>query len=430
MHRSRRISELELGALSEVTEALQPYLLQDVDTVAEDGGSSAAGLTELEVEYKGLRCTALRLEYDEEGTQKQSLMQRIVDVCEILARLRHPNVVQFLGACCDLHTCSPRSYPMIVNELSPTSLAATVARYGVLPNELSYGILRDVALGLRYLHEQRPSFVHGDLSAKSILLTGDFTAKISRVGVTHLVKPEKTTVNSFYLPPEVTEHCKRFDRKVDVFSFGIIMLHTFTGRPPVPKRATVSPDRGEDDCSILSSTSLKIPSQADMRVDYINDLGFNHPIMDSILQCLRNQPILRPEIREISQSLCKQAASHRNIFRDGSTHRDILYSLEKTRKDKFRKFSTQVSASDSAYGSVSETEIEELQIRVRRLSAQNETLRRLSVTPENMFVDCFRNINLSSGPLLTEPLTPDKVSCVFYALYCAQRKSSFRILKT
>ena len=411
MQRSRRISEL--GVLSEVTEALQPYLLQDVDTVVEDECSSAAGLAEVEVEYKGLRCSALRLEYGEEKARKQPpLMQRVVDVCEILARLRHPNIIQFLGVSYDLHAASsPRSYPMIVNELSPTSLAATVARNGVLPNELSYSILRDVALGLRYLHEQRPSFVHGDLSAKSILLTGDFTAKISRVGVAHLVKHEKT-IKSFYLPPEVTEHCKRFDRKVDVFSFGIIMLHAFTGRPPVPKISTPSPERGEEDCSTVSSTSLKIPSQADMRVDYINDLGFNHPIMDSILQCLRNQPILRPEIWEISQSLCKQASSHRNIFRDGSTHRDILYSLEKTRKDKFRKFSTQISASDSAYGSVSETEIEELQIRVRRLSAQNETFRRLSLTPENMFADRFRSINLSAGPLLPEPLTPDKVSCI------------------
>ena len=173
----------KMDVISEVSEALQPYLLHDVETsTGED--SVVKTLAEIEVEYKGLRCSALRLACDERETKEQSaLLQRIVDMCEILGRLRHPNVVQFLGVSYD--TSSPRSFPLIVNELSPPSLATSITRYGVLPNEISYSIVRDVALGLRYLHERQPSFVHGDLSAKSVLLTGDFTAKISRVGVSH-----------------------------------------------------------------------------------------------------------------------------------------------------------------------------------------------------------------------------------------------------
>lgn len=390
-----------MEVFSEVTEALQPHLLHDIEVVEEDG---AAAQTELEVDYKGLRCTALRLASGESETDitRSGLLQRMVDVCEILGRLRHPHVVQFLGI--SLDTTSPRSYPMIVNELSPLSLATSINRYGVLPNELSYNIVRDVALGLRYLHELQPSFVHGDLSAKSVLLTGDFTAKISRLGVAHLVKQGSGTV-PYHLPPEVTEHSKRFDRKVDVFSFGIIMLHTFTGRPPVPKVTSPSPERGEieDDCK---SVKLKVPSQTDMRVEYINELGFNHPVMESILHCLRNQPILRPEIWEVSPSLCKQAASHRNKLGDWSTHRDILHSYEKERKKNFQKFSTQFST-DSAYGSVSDADIEQLRIRVRRLSAQNESLRRISVHPGNLFSKHLHANHISDE---SKPLTPENVS--------------------
>ena len=400
----------DIEVLSDLAGTLLPYQIHDVDAEVEEEEIGATGKTvsEIEVEYKGLRCSALRLAYSEEGRKKQSaLLQRLVDVCDILGHLRHPNVIQFLGVSFDVTAGLRRTFPLIVNELLSTSLSSCIERYGVLPYELGYNIVRDVVLGLRYLHEQQPSFVHGDLSAKSVLLAGDFTAKISRAGVTHLLASEGKPVNPrpFYLPPEVMEHNHKFDRKVDVFSLGIIILHTFSGRPPIPRTATPTPERDIDEEG--SPPPVRVLSQADMRLDYLNDLGLNHPIMDIVLQCLRNQPILRPEIWEISPTLCKQASSHRNIFRNGSTHREILYSLEKERKKRFSKFFTQISTSDSAYGSVTEAELEELQIRCRRLSVQNETLRRMSLTPSALL---HSNSRLYGQSLLPRPLTPDQVS--------------------
>lgn len=400
----------DIEVLSDLAGTLLPYQIHDVDAeVEEETEATEKTLSEIEVEYKGLRCSALRLAYGEERKEKQpALLQRLVDVCDILGHLRHPNVIQFLGVSFDVTVGLRRTFPLIVNELLPLSLASCIERHGVLPYELGYNIVRDVALGLRYLHEQQPSFVHGDLSAKSVLLAGDFTAKISRLGVSHLLAGEGRPVNPrpYYLPPEVREHNHKFDRKVDVFSLGIIILHTFSGRPPMPKTATPTPERDLSDGEV-SPPPVKVLSQADMRVDCINDLGFNHPTMEIILRCLRNQPILRPEIWEISPTLCKQASSHRNMFGNGSTHREILYGLEKERKKRFSKFYTQISTSDSAYGSVTEAELEELHIRCRRLSAQNETLRRMSLTPNTLL---HSNSRLYAGSLLSQTLTPDQVS--------------------
>ena len=404
---ARGASDAEV--LSEVAEGLHPYLIQGVDVeTIEENGAAAKTVTDIEVDYKGLQCSGLRLSYD--GHEKKSeFFQRVVDVCDILGRLRHPNLLQFLGVSYDSRDSSP---PLIVSEYLPFSLAACVDRHGVLPNEISYNIVRDVALGLRYLHEQHPSFVHGDLSGKSILLGRDFTAKISQVGVSHLRVKERNMVASqrAHLPPEVTDHCKRFDRKVDVFSFGIVMLHTFTGRQPTPKQTSGRCDNEEGSPPLSTN---RASSQAEIRQDYINDLGTNHPITDTILHCLRNQPLLRPEIWEISPMLCKQAASHRNVFRKSSAHHDILTSLKKERKRKFCKFFTQVSTSDSAYGSVSEAELEDLQIRCRRLSVQNQSLRRISLTPDHL----VHLNNLCSRSLLSQPLTPDDVR-LFVFLVC------------
>ena len=411
--------------VSEVAEALLPYLLQDVDAEEEKKGDEKKVFTEKEVEYKGLRCSALRIGYCEEnGEKRTAFLQRVVDVCDILGRLRHPNLLQFLGVSLDLKASS-HNLPLIVSELSPISLNACVDRYGVMPNELSYNIVRDVALGLRFLHEQHPPFVHGDLSANSVVLAGDFTAKISRVGVSHILSHKnKVPSHQFHLPPEVTEHGKRFDKKVDIFSLGIIMLHAFTGRPPVPKTASPSPEQDDSQQESSSPPQFTVPSEADMRLEYINDLGMNHPITDTILHCIRNQPLLRSDILEVSSNLCKLASSHQNLFGNGSAHRNILYSLEKERKKKFCKFFTQVSTSDSAYGSVSEAELEELQIRCRRLSVQNDTLRRISLTPDHLD-HLFLNHRFNGEPLQSQPLTPDKVSVCIGCL--AQYRIPFQL---
>lgn len=394
-------------ALAEAAEVLLPYLLQEVDVdeeeeerkVAERGASSA----EFEVEYKGLRCSGLRLSYNKKE-KKADFFQRVVDVCDILGHFRHPNVLQFIGVSYDPRTCSP---PLIVSELLSISLSACIDRHGVLPGEIGYTISRDIALGLRYLHEQHPSFVHGDLTAHCILLAGDFTAKIARVGVARL-SFHNDGVHQYHLPPEARgHHAKTFDRKVDIFSFGIILLHIFVGRTPIPKKIEQLLTVIEEEGSPAPPPSpCRTPSQLELFEDYVNELGSTHPITDTITSCLKDQPILRPEISEISPNLCKQAASHRNLFRKGSAHQDILHNLEKERKRKFCKFFTQVSTSDSAYGSVSEAEIEELQLRCRRLSVQNESLRRLSLTPEHLVKHLT---NFCSSSLLTQPLTPDKV---------------------
>ena len=403
----------DIEVMSEVAELLRPYLLQDIEiTVEEEESKAAAGkrVIEMEIEYKGLRCSGLRVSY-EGGEKKPVFLQRIVDVCDILGRLRHPCLVQFLGVSYDPRDGSP---PLIVSESLPVPLAACIEKHGVLPSEISYGIVRDVALGLRYLHEQKPSFVHGDLSTRCVLLTGEFTAKISQIGVPHLRGGEgQIGPHHYHLPPEVTENCKRFDRKVDIFSLGIIMLHAFTGRSPIPRDVASS----DTDSTGSPQPSNRFPSQADLRLDYINDLGTNHPMADTILHCLKNQPILRPEIWEMAHVLCRQATSHQNLFAQSSAaHRNLLHCHEKERKRKFCRFFTQVSVSDSAYGSVSEAEVEELQIRCRRLSVQNKTLRRISLTPEHLV-----HLNsFCSRSLLPQPLTPDEVRfmCVFVCV-CA-----------
>ena len=82
--------------------------------------------------------------------------------------------MQFLGVC--LEQGSP--LPVLEMEYLNTTLFACLERYGVLPKEISYGVLHDVALGLVYLHEHSPPIIHRDLSASNVLLTSNMNAKL------------------------------------------------------------------------------------------------------------------------------------------------------------------------------------------------------------------------------------------------------------
>ena len=71
------------------------------------------------------------------------MLDRFAGECELLGRLDHPCIVQFLGVC--FEQGSP--LPVLVMEYLHATLSTCLERYGVLPKEMSYAILHDVALG-------------------------------------------------------------------------------------------------------------------------------------------------------------------------------------------------------------------------------------------------------------------------------------------
>ena len=153
--------------------------------------------------------------------------------------MRHPNVVQFLG----VYFSESERVPMLVMELLPMNLISCILKHGILPEEISYSILNDVALGLYYLHNQLPPIVHRDLSANNVLLTYNMDAKISDLGVVRILDLTPLQVSrltqtqdtpAYNMPPEVMVANPKYDTSVDEFSFGVMMIHIFSGQWPEP----------------------------------------------------------------------------------------------------------------------------------------------------------------------------------------------------
>ena len=160
-----------------------PYTLTGVAVTDRELGHGAYA-TVVELEYNGLKCAGKKIhELLLRQGDTSYTVQNFEKECHMISRVRHPNIVQFLG----VYFQQGVRVPILVMEFLPTNLTSCIEQYGILPKEISYSILHDVALGLCYLHSQTPPIIHRDLSSNNVLLTPNMTAKISDLGVARIL---------------------------------------------------------------------------------------------------------------------------------------------------------------------------------------------------------------------------------------------------
>ena len=276
---------------------LEPYRLTHVQVTDKKLGHGSYA-TVVEVEYMGLKCAGKKIhEILLEQGDTSYIIQHFNEECRILSRIRHPNIVQFLG----VYFEEKMQVPILVMEYLPTNLASCIHKHGVLQEETSYSILHDVSLGLCYLHNQSPPIVHRDLSANNVLLTRNMQAKISDLGVARMInftplqvsRMTQTPGTPAYMPPEVMVANPKYDTSIDEFSYGIMMIHIFSGKWPEPECSQIRLDAGK-----------MIPvSEAERRQSFLKIIGDDHPLMDVILKCIDNDPTQRMHIKEVSKHI-------------------------------------------------------------------------------------------------------------------------------
>ena len=152
---------------------------------------------------------------------------------QVMAELRHPHIVQFLGLC----FLEGSALPVLVMERLDSSLDELLEGVPGLPLALKRSLLADVARGLLYLHTRNPPVVHRDLSARNVLLTSSLVAKISDLGNARIVNLQPGQLartlthlpgTISYMPPEAFTDGSQYGPRLDIFSFGHLTLFTLT----------------------------------------------------------------------------------------------------------------------------------------------------------------------------------------------------------
>ena len=99
--------------------------------------------------------------------------------------------------------------------------------------------------------------------------------------------------------------------QVDIFSYGVMMVHMLSGQWPFPGEAVrVNPRNPNNPNDLVGVTEF------DRHEEYINLIGNEHPLMTLIRQCLSNSPSHRPTSSEVHQRVSVVAADHPPSFTD------------------------------------------------------------------------------------------------------------------
>ena len=181
--------------------------------------------------FRGVRVAAKTIHRQIISHHNVQLFRREMNMA---ARLRHPNLVQFIGA-------TMEGNMVILTELMPTSLRAQLQRDIYMPPKIVMSVSLDVARALNYLHQMQPDpIIHRDISSANVLLEPlrdwQWRAKLSDYGTVNLFH-QLETVNPgspVYAAPEANNP-RLQSTKMDIYSFGALMLEMLTGQLPTPE---------------------------------------------------------------------------------------------------------------------------------------------------------------------------------------------------
>ncbi|KZT26137.1 kinase-like protein [Neolentinus lepideus HHB14362 ss-1] len=203
--------------------------------------------------------------------------------------LRHPNILQFLGAC----YTGERGFAVCVYKENGDVLNYLQTNPDTNRIQLPY----EASKGLSYLHGQR--VIHGDLKANNILVDAHGRACLCDFGLAQVKAQTKSLASSQnvgtarWASPEQMSGSP-LNEKTDIYSFGMTMYEVFTEEPPfahVPNGVlyTIIVDRGERPHRPNNSDNLR--------------RGLHDPFWLLIQKCWTHEPLSRPSAQSIMHQL-------------------------------------------------------------------------------------------------------------------------------
>ncbi|GMI84764.1 SUGAR-INSENSITIVE 1, CONSTITUTIVE TRIPLE RESPONSE 1 [Hibiscus trionum] len=225
------------------------------------------------------------MEQDLHGERYKEFLSEVA----IMKRLRHPNIVLFMGA-----VTQPPNLSIVTEYLSRGSLYRLLRKPGardVLDERRRLSMAYDVAKGMNYLHRRNPPIVHRDLKSPNLLVDKKYTVKVCDFGLSRLkantfLSSKSAAGTPEWMAPEVLRD-EPSNEKSDVYSFGVILWELATLQLPW---GNLNP------AQVVAAVGFK-----GKRLDIPRDL--NPQVAAIIEDCWANEPWKRPSFSNIMERL-------------------------------------------------------------------------------------------------------------------------------
>lgn len=228
----------------------------------------------------------------------------------IMKRIRHPNVVLFMGAV----TQSP--HLSIVTEYLPRgSLFRLIHRPGsdeAMDQRRRLRMALDVAKGINYLHCLSPPIVHWDLKTPNLLVDKNWNVKVCDFGLSRFkantfISSKSVAGTPEWMAPEFLRG-EPSNEKSDVFSFGVILWELVTMKQPW---AELGPAQVVGAVA-FQNRKLTIPQTTS-------------PMLASLIEsCWADDPNERPSFASIVETLKKLLKSPLQLMQMGKAIKESL----------------------------------------------------------------------------------------------------------
>ncbi|KAM3393911.1 hypothetical protein P3S68_002912 [Capsicum galapagoense] len=278
-------------------------LLQATDDLSESNliGSGSFGSV-----YKGILKSGTVVAVKVFNLQLDAAFKSFDTECEVLRSVRHRNLVKVITSCSNLDFKA-----LVLVHMPNGSLEKYLYSHNYfLDTRQRLSIMIDVACALEYLHHGCSSpVIHCDLKPSNVLLDENMVAHLSDFGISKLLGEDqgdfytKTLATLGYIAPEYGLE-GRVSTKCDVYSYGVMLLETFTRRKP---------NEFEGDLSLKQWVSYSLP-EAIMDVVDANlvtatanqkELDVVASIMKVALDCCAEYPGRRTNMKDVVGMLQK-----------------------------------------------------------------------------------------------------------------------------
>ncbi|KAL3505120.1 hypothetical protein ACH5RR_034961 [Cinchona calisaya] len=234
-----------------------------------------------------------------------------------IGRLNHMNLIEIWGYCAE------GKHRLLVYEYMEHGSVARQLYSDKLDWKKRYEIALGTARGLAYLHEECLEWVlHCDVKPQNILLNSDYQPKVADFGLSKLLNRSGIENSNFskirgtrgYMAPEWVFSLP-ITSKVDVYSYGIVVLEMITGWRSTGNHAN-------DDSNVVDPRRLvtwvkKNIQGSDGRVSQLNDIvdpSMNGEfdvrrmeiLADVALKCAEEDKDARPTMRQVVDMLLHQ----------------------------------------------------------------------------------------------------------------------------